>query len=66
MPEHPGFDEVATRKALAGRRVLLTGHTGFKGGWLALWLARLGARVVGVALRPPPGPSLFTAARVAE
>lgn len=54
----PGFDEVAVRRALAGRRVLVTGHTGFKGGWLALWLRRLGAEVVGVALPPPVGPSL--------
>jgi CDP-glucose 4,6-dehydratase len=42
-----------------GRRVLLTGHTGFKGSWLALWLLELGARVTGVALAPEPGPSLF-------
>jgi CDP-glucose 4,6-dehydratase len=41
-----------------GRRVLLTGHTGFKGAWLALWLARLGARVHGLALRAEPGPSI--------
>jgi CDP-glucose 4,6-dehydratase len=42
----------------AGRRVLLTGHTGFKGSWLALWLARLGARVHGLALPPQTRPSL--------
>ncbi|WP_426166621.1 CDP-glucose 4,6-dehydratase [Sandarakinorhabdus sp. DWP1-3-1] len=46
---------------LRGRRVLLTGHTGFKGGWLALWLRHLGADVVGIALPPPPGPSLHAA-----
>ena len=56
-----GFDEAAVARALAGRRVLLTGHTGFKGGWLALWLKRLGADVVGIALPPLPGPSLFEA-----
>ena len=39
--------------AYAGRRVLVTGHTGFKGSWLALWLTRLGARVTGLALDPP-------------
>jgi CDP-glucose 4,6-dehydratase len=49
-----------------GRRVLLTGHTGFKGSWLSLWLQSLGARVCGVALAPPEGPTLFEAARVAE
>lgn len=40
-----------------GRTVLITGHTGFKGSWLALWLRHLGARVVGYALRPPTVPS---------
>lgn len=49
-----------------GRSVFLTGHTGFKGGWLALWLARLGAQVHGYALAPAEGPNLFTAARVAD
>lgn len=39
--------------------MVVTGHTGFKGGWLALWLARLGADVLGVALPPPPGGSFF-------
>jgi len=47
-----------------GRRVLLTGHTGFKGGWLAIWLARLGAEVTGFALSPNTSPSLFEAADV--
>ena len=42
-----------------GRRVLLTGHTGFKGSWLALWLQQLGAQVLGVALDPPTRPALF-------
>lgn len=47
------------------RAVLVTGHTGFKGGWLATWLARLGARVTGFALPPEDdGPSYFTEARV--
>jgi CDP-glucose 4,6-dehydratase len=49
-----------------GRRVFLTGHTGFKGGWLALWLARLGAEVHGYALAPPTEPDLFTVTRVAD
>lgn len=49
-----------------GRRVLLTGHTGFKGGWLALWLHRLGAEVHGLALEPPSQPNLFEVARIAE
>ena len=49
----------------AGRRVFLTGHTGFKGSWLALWLADLGAEVTGYALPAPTCPSLFEEARVA-
>lgn len=49
-----------------GKRVLLTGHTGFKGAWLALWLARLGARVTGYALAPPSTPSNFEVSRVRD
>ncbi len=49
-----------------GKRVLLTGHTGFKGSWLALWLARMGAEVTGLALAPDTEPNLFTLARVAD
>ncbi|WP_434632925.1 CDP-glucose 4,6-dehydratase [Chromobacterium sp. CV08] len=47
-----------------GRRVFLTGHTGFKGGWLSLWLHSLGARVHGYSLPPDGQPSLFGAADV--
>jgi len=47
-----------------GRRVLLTGHTGFKGGWLALWLSRLGAKVRGYSLDPSTEPNMFTLASV--
>jgi CDP-glucose 4,6-dehydratase len=49
-----------------GKRVLLTGHTGFKGGWLALWLQRLGAHVSALALEPDTRPNLYTAARIAS
>jgi CDP-glucose 4,6-dehydratase len=48
-----------------GKRVLLTGHTGFKGAWLSLWLQRLGADVTGVALAPATRPNLFTLAGLA-
>ena len=48
-----------------GKRVLLSGHTGFKGAWLALWLHRLGAQVTGVALPPATTPNLFDLAGVA-
>ena len=46
-------------EAFRGKRVLITGHTGFKGSWLSLWLAKLGADVHGYALEPPTNPSLF-------
>ena len=46
--------------AYRGRRVLVTGHTGFKGAWLCAWLRGLGAEVTGVALEPEPG-GLFAA-----
>ena len=56
------LDESRLGRALAGRHVVLTGHTGFKGGWLALWLRRLGADITAVALPPGDGqPSLFDA-----
>ena len=48
----------------AGKRVLLTGHTGFKGSWAALWLHRLGAQVTGLALAPDQTPALFDLAGV--
>ncbi len=47
-----------------GRRVFVTGHTGFKGGWLTLWLAGMGAEVCGYALPPDTSPNLFTAAGI--
>jgi len=54
-------------RILSGRRVLLTGHTGFKGGWLALWLRRLGADLSAVALPPADGvPSFFRAVGVED
>ena len=49
-----------------GKRVLLTGHTGFKGSWLSLWLQSLGAEIQGLALEPPTTPDLFAEARVGE
>src|SRR5947209_4636125 len=51
MPVEPAF--------WRGRQVLLTGHTGFKGTWCALWLARMGASVTGFALAPQTTPNLF-------
>ncbi len=50
----------------AGKKVLITGHTGFKGGWLAIWLHRLGAKVSGFALEANTDPSLFKQIRLAD
>src|ERR1051325_7364492 len=67
---HRGDRAVAGRRpALTfwrGRRVLITGHTGFKGSWLTLWLHSLGAQVRGLAARPARESSLFAFARVDE
>jgi len=49
-----------------GRNVLVTGHTGFKGSWLCLWLDALGAKVTGLALDPPTQPNLFQQASIAS
>jgi len=49
-----------------GRSVFVTGHTGFKGGWLALWLMSVGAKVHGYALRPATEPNLFSVAGIAD
>lgn len=49
-----------------GRRVFITGHTGFKGGWLSVWLTHLGAEVYGLSLAPATTPALFEVARVGE
>lgn len=50
----------------SNKRVFITGHTGFKGGWLSLWLQALGAQVHGYALEPNTDPNFFTLARVAD
>jgi CDP-glucose 4,6-dehydratase len=55
-----------SRSFWQGRPVFVTGHTGFKGSWLSLWLEALGAKVTGYALDPPTQPNLFERARVAE
>lgn len=49
-----------------GKKVLLTGHTGFKGAWLAFWLSQMGAKVIGVGLPPNSVPNLFTLAKIAQ
>ena len=58
---------VIDREFWKGKRVFLTGHTGFKGGWLALWLSEMGARVYGYSLAPPTSqPNMFTTAKIAD
>ena len=52
---------VINNKFWSGRSVLVTGHTGFKGGWLSLWLSELGAKVHGYSLQPPTTSNFFTA-----
>jgi CDP-glucose 4,6-dehydratase len=54
-----------SRSFWSGRRVFLTGHSGFKGGWLALWLRELGAEVHGYSLAPDTSPALYDSARLA-
>lgn len=49
-----------------GKQVLLTGHTGFKGAWLAFWLSQMGAKVTGVSLPPDSAPNLFTLANISQ
>jgi CDP-glucose 4,6-dehydratase len=60
------MEPMRNRDFWRGKRVFITGHTGFKGSWLSLWLQQLGAEVVGYALRPPTRPSLFETACVAD
>ncbi len=60
------MENVVSPQFWAGKKVFITGHTGFKGSWLSLWLQEMGAKVIGYALPPPTRPSLFEIARVAE
>jgi CDP-glucose 4,6-dehydratase len=59
-------EDLVTPDFWRGRRVILTGHTGFKGSWLALWLNELGADVTGYALAPPTEPNLYDIAHIGE
>ena len=59
-------DLVVDKNFWKGKRVLVTGHTGFKGSWLSLWLQSLGAEVIGVSLDVPSTPSLYEQANVSE
>ena len=65
MGQRGTVEMLVNRDFWSGRRVLVTGHTGFKGGWLALWLHQLGANVTGYAL-PATDPSFFAETRLAD
>lgn len=57
---------IASPNFWQGKQVLLTGHTGFKGAWMSLWLSQMGAKVTGVSLPPNSTPNLFTLADIAQ
>jgi CDP-glucose 4,6-dehydratase len=61
-----GLMDATFGNTYAGRRVLVTGHTGFKGSWLCQWLLQLGAVVRGYALQPPTTPSLFDSLKLSD
>ena len=61
---YSSVEGMGLKKFWKNKRVLITGHTGFKGSWLSLWLASLGAEIVGYSLPPPTNPSLFLLAKV--
>ena len=65
-PPRPLEDVVVSGEFWRGKTVLVTGHTGFKGSWLSLWLSHLGARVAGFGLAPTAADSNFVVSRVAE
>ena len=54
------FSHISTNTFFHGKKVLMTGHTGFKGSWLTLWLLHLGAQITGISLPPQTEPSLFS------
>lgn len=65
-PALEGMDMNPSANFWHGKKVFLTGHTGFKGSWLTLWLQKLGAKLTGYALDPPTQPSLFQLVRGGE
>ena len=66
LPPLENMDMIDRHSFWQGKKVFITGHTGFKGGWLSLWLQHLGADLVGYAQTPPTSPSLYEMAHLAE
>lgn len=60
------MEGVVVKKFFPGKKIFVTGHTGFKGSWLCLWLSSMGARVTGYSLDPPTDPNLFSLAFVSD
>lgn len=60
------MESMEMKKFYAGKKIFLTGHTGFKGSWLSMWLHEMGAQVTGFALDPPTNPSLYKLANVSQ
>ena len=52
------------KKNFKNKKVIVTGHTGFKGSWLTAWLKQLGAEVMGISLKPPTNPSHFNVSKI--
>ena len=57
---------VVTKNFWVGKKVVITGHTGFKGSWLSIWLKSLGATVIGISIDPPSRPSLYEKANISD
>jgi Nucleoside-diphosphate-sugar epimerases len=53
-----------SKKIFYNKKILVTGHTGFKGSWLTEWLKQLGAKVTGISLKPPTKPSHFISSKI--
>ena len=66
LPSRDGAGAGCFSNSFRGRRVLVTGHTGFKGGWLTLWLDLLGADILAVSLPPSTSPSLYASGRIGD
>ncbi len=60
------MDLLAFEQALTDKKILITGHTGFTGGWTCLWLQAIGAQIAGYSLPPDTNPSLFTALKLSD